>query len=196
MKTNTSFIASACLSGFLMVGSTTANAQAGANDQDLAFEDSLTISVVQQINTIGQIDTIEMDGQNWIDQLDTQKLGTQKPGSQNKLVLTPLEWETFGRAVEAGLKSDNVGVQSTALRLIIEYKDQFQLSSSAVVSVMHLYREGQSEKVRRMAVVSLGSMNSNLGTGFLERSVQFEDSANVKATIQAVLAGIEAKPFS
>jgi hypothetical protein len=180
MKTNTSLIASACLSGFLMVGSTTANAQSGANDSDLAFEDSQTISVVQQINTI------EMDGQNWINQL----------GTQNRMVLSPLEWETFGQAVEDGLKSDNVGVQSTALRLIIEYKDQFHLSSSAVVSVMHLYREGQSEKVRRMAVVSLGSMNSNLGTGFLERSVQFENSANVKATIQAVLAGIEAKPLS
>jgi len=114
---------------------------------------------------------------------DLASLNLMAPAS-----LSESEWKKFGNAVENGLSSSNDGVRTSALRLIIAYGSQFKLTSSAVVDVMHLYREGHSEQIRRMAVVSLGNMNSNLADGFLELSAEYEQSEPIKATIEAVLA--------
>ena len=102
--------------------------------------------------------------------------------------LDSAEWKRFGLAIEDALGSDIEAVQQSALRLIIAYGNDLNFSSSAVVDVMHLYREGSSDPVRRMAAVSLSKMKSKLALGFLELSSAFEQSPVVKTTIDALLA--------
>jgi hypothetical protein len=115
------------------------------------------------------------------------KLTSTVPSTHAK-TLDSAEWKRFGLAIEDALASDYEGVQQSALRLIIAYSNDLNLSSSAVVDVMHLYREGNTEPTRRMAAVSLSKMKSKLALGFLERSSAFEQSAVVKTTIDAILA--------
>ncbi|NQV72131.1 hypothetical protein HQ496_03335 [bacterium] len=117
---------------------------------------------------------------------DTQLTSTVSSPDAKRL--DSAEWKRFGLAIEDALTSDHEGVQQSALRLIIAYSNDLNFSSSAVVDVMHLYREGSTEPTRRMAAVSLSKMKSKLALGFLERSSAFEQSAVVKTTIDAILA--------
>ena len=101
--------------------------------------------------------------------------------------LTESQWNDYARNLEAAISSDNSGIRTAALRLIIAYSEHLDLSSEATVDVMRLYREGETDQIRRMAVVSLSQMNSPAAMGFLRLSADFEQSEAVKSTILAVL---------
>ncbi|GMQ81879.1 MAG: hypothetical protein BMS9Abin05_1316 [Rhodothermia bacterium] len=101
--------------------------------------------------------------------------------------LTSLEWSEYGTRLEVALASGHRGLQNSALRLIIAYGENFDLDESAVFNVMRLYRDGDSTRIRRMAVVALAQIDSEWVMKFLERSVRFEKSDQVRHTILAVL---------
>lgn len=101
--------------------------------------------------------------------------------------LSSVDWREFGARIEVALASTHRGLKNSALRLIIAYGENFDLSESAVFDVMRLYRDGDSERVRRMAVVALAQIDSEWAIKFLERSVRFEKSDQVRHTILAIL---------
>ncbi|MCH8246898.1 MAG: hypothetical protein IH951_10875 [Bacteroidetes bacterium] len=101
--------------------------------------------------------------------------------------LTRLEWDEFGFRLEVALGSGHRGLQNSAMRLIIAYGENFDLTESAVFDVMRLYRDGDSPRIRRMAVVALAQLDSDWAMKFLERSVRFEKSDQVRHTILAIL---------
>jgi len=104
------------------------------------------------------------------------------------LALSQVEWDSYGNRLEAALATDHLALNRAALRLIIAYGDNFNFSQEAVFDVMRIYRNDDSERARRMAVVALAEMNSDWALKFLERSSRFEKSETVKQTIVAVLA--------
>jgi hypothetical protein len=104
------------------------------------------------------------------------------------LELSRTEWDAFGGRLEAALATDHLALNHAALRLVIAYGDKFDLKEEAVFDVMRIYRDDDSERARRMAVVALAEMNSDWALKFLERSSRFEKSKIVKQTILAVLA--------
>jgi hypothetical protein len=104
------------------------------------------------------------------------------------LALSKVEWNEYGNRLEAALATDHLALNHAALRLIIAYGDNFELNQDAVFNVMRIYRDDDSERARRMAVVALAEMNSDWAIKFLERSSRFEKSNTVKQTILAVLA--------
>ena len=103
------------------------------------------------------------------------------------LDLSEDEWQAFGERLEAALASDHKGLQHGALRLIIAYGPHVELSQEAVFNAMRIYRNGETERARRMAVVALAEMNSHWAIEFLGRSVRFEKSPLVRSTMLAVL---------
>lgn len=107
---------------------------------------------------------------------------------ENAPVLSATDWKAYGNNLQDALKTGHEGLQNSALRLIVAYGDQLQLGNDAVVDVMHLYREGASDQIRRMAVVALGEIDSNLALDYLERSRDFEKSETIQRTIQAVVS--------
>ena len=104
------------------------------------------------------------------------------------LDLSKTEWDAFGGRLEAALATDHLALNHAALRLVIAYSENFNLKEEAVFDVMRIYRDDDSERARRMAVVALAEMNSDWALKFLERSSRFEKSKTVKQTILAVLA--------
>lgn len=101
--------------------------------------------------------------------------------------LTRVEWDEFGFRLEVALASGHRGLQNSAMRLIIAYGEHFDLAESAVFDVMRLYRNGDSSRIRRMAVVALAQLDSDWAMKFLKRSVRFEKSDQVRHTILAIL---------
>jgi len=101
--------------------------------------------------------------------------------------LSPAEWALFGERISLALASHHRGLQTGAMRLIIAYSDHLTFTNEDVLEVMRLYRDGDTESVRRMAVVALAAMNSDFAIRYLERMVNFEKVDQVRYTMQSII---------
>jgi len=97
------------------------------------------------------------------------------------------QWALFSDRLVDALGSDHSAIQQAAMRLVIRYGKSVDVED-AVFNVMRVYRDGQSDALRRMAVVTLANMKSEWALRFLERSERFEKAPCVQSTIRAVLA--------
>ena len=109
---------------------------------------------------------------------------------------TPVErsaahWTLFSEGLVEALASGHDGVQQGALRMIIFYGDQLDVKAS-VFDVVRIYRNHEDDRMRRMAVVALGTMQSGWAIDFLTRSLDFEKTPAVRQTMQAVIAAYHA----
>lgn len=95
--------------------------------------------------------------------------------------------QRFSKNLVNALQSEHEGIKTTAMGMVIRYGDQVDVKE-AVIDVMRVYRDHESESMRRLAVVTLGKMNSSMAISYLERAVQFEKSPALKKTMQAVIA--------
>ncbi|MDA0875186.1 MAG: HEAT repeat domain-containing protein [Bacteroidetes bacterium] len=102
-------------------------------------------------------------------------------------VMSKTDWKTYGEGLQDALAFEHQGLRNSALRLFIAYSERLQLGNEAVVDLMRIYRDDDSEQARRMAVVALGELDSALAVDYLERSLEFEESDAVKRTIAAVV---------
>ncbi|QXD16634.1 hypothetical protein GQ464_006750 [Rhodocaloribacter litoris] len=96
-------------------------------------------------------------------------------------------WDVFSKRLVEALHTKHDGLREAAMRLIIQYGDRVDVKD-AVFDVMRLYRDHDDENLRRMAIVTLGSMKSNWAISFLRLSEEYEKSPALKQTIRAVVA--------
>ncbi len=97
------------------------------------------------------------------------------------------QWDAFSGNLQDALASGHEGLQIGAMRLSIQYSDYVDLKGSAV-DLMRIYRNHSDDQVRRLAVVALGSLDSQMVTSYLRLHEPFEQSPIVRRTIRAVLA--------
>lgn len=116
----------------------------------------------------------------------------EDPGTTD---LSRAEWATFSKQLVRALTSDHEGLQLSAMQLVIKYGERVDVKR-ARYDVMRLYRDHENERVRRMAVVTLGEMNSPWAMQFLSRSRNFEKSDDVRQTITAVLAAYYTEQYA
>ena len=90
----------------------------------------------------------------------------------------------------AALATSHNGLQQGAMRLALQYSKDVDIRAG-LVDVMKIYRNHEDENVRRLAVVTLGSMNSTLAVNYLRLNESFEDSETIRRTIRAVLAQVD-----
>jgi len=170
MKTIKNLTATFGIAALLFLVTIPSNAQLSMRDADFAHFDGVE-TVDQVLETVGDADVVN----------SVAELRLNAP------TMSVDDWKLYGEQLENALASDHQGLQNSALRLVIAYSDNLDLGNTAVVEVMQLYREGDSDQIRRMAVVALGQMQSKLAVDYLERSYQFEKSESVKKTILAVV---------
>ncbi|MCB0718228.1 MAG: hypothetical protein KDD65_07265 [Bacteroidetes bacterium] len=108
---------------------------------------------------------------------------TPDPDSPAKAV----NWKQYSNALVDGIKSDNLGVRDAAMRLAIQYAGKVDISQASV-DLMRIYRDADSDQVRRMAAVTLASIDSDFADGYLRLSAEFERNPAVKQTLQALVA--------
>jgi len=117
--------------------------------------------------------------------IETLRIQESLPLEAPDLSIT--EWSSFGDRVSLALSSHHRGLQNGAMRLIIAYSDHFTFDDNDVLEVMRLYRDGDTESVRRMAVVALASMNSDYAINYLARMVHFEKVDQVRNTMESII---------
>ena len=105
----------------------------------------------------------------------------------NPATMTKEDWKAYSNKIEEALASHHDGLKFSALRMIIMYGENLELSPLATFDVMRIYRDHENERARRMAVVTLGHMDDNWAIAFLERSLKFEKTDCIKHTMQATI---------
>ena len=105
-----------------------------------------------------------------------------------RATLSEAEWAAYGDALEDALASDNRGVREGALRMVIFYGDALDINRKGAYRLTRIYREDDDDRMRRMAVVALGQIDSAWGLDLLRRSVRYERSPEIRRTMLAVLA--------
>ncbi len=101
------------------------------------------------------------------------------------------KWDAFSSNLVTALKSEHDGLKSAAMGMIIRYSAQVEVKD-AVFEVLSIYQNHENEAMRRMALVTLGQMDSGFAIKFLERAERFENSPALRHTLQAVVADYHA----
>ncbi|GIV57464.1 MAG: hypothetical protein KatS3mg042_0377 [Rhodothermaceae bacterium] len=95
-------------------------------------------------------------------------------------------WKVFSENLVVALQSDHDGLREAAMRYVIQYNDRVDVRA-AVFDVVRLYRDHDNDGLRRMAIVTLGHMDSDWAISFLRLSEDFEQDGALKHTIRAVI---------
>ncbi|MDX1532211.1 MAG: hypothetical protein R3362_11845 [Rhodothermales bacterium] len=99
---------------------------------------------------------------------------------------TEAQWAAFGENLVVALQDGNDGVKAGAMQMIIHYGDRLDCRA-AQFDVIRIYRSHPDERMRRLAIVTAGALQSGWAMGFLRMSEPFEKSDILKKTIQAVV---------
>lgn len=102
--------------------------------------------------------------------------------------MSAVDWSAYSSRLVEGIRSSNVGIRQSALRLSIQYAGLVDVTP-ALLDVMRIYRDNDDERVRHLAVVALASTGNELALGYLKLSEDFESSPAIKRTIAAVCRG-------
>lgn len=105
-----------------------------------------------------------------------------------RAAMTRADWQRYGERLAETLASDHEGLRQGALRLMVLYGKKLELRREAIYDVVRIYRDHDNDRMRRMAVVALGSLDNAWGLDLLSRSVRFERTPTVRRTILAVLS--------
>lgn len=95
------------------------------------------------------------------------------------------KWDQFSENLVVALKSDNPGLQQSAMQMVIRYEGRLDVKE-AVFDVMRVFRNQDETCVRRLALVALVNMNSDWALGFLERQPRFEDNDTIRKHLQSI----------
>ena len=96
-----------------------------------------------------------------------------------------VNWKNYSQSIVDGIRSENDGVRDAAMRLAIQYSDQIRVAD-ATIDLMRIYRNADSAQLRRLAAVTLASLDSSLADGYLRMSKPYEKNDGVRKTLAAL----------
>lgn len=91
-------------------------------------------------------------------------------------------WTQFGENLVVALKSDNDGLQLSALQHIVVYGDQIDVSD-ANFELVRLFRDNKDDRVRMTALNALSKLNNSWVADFLNRTARFESDPHMAGLI-------------
>jgi hypothetical protein len=97
-----------------------------------------------------------------------------------------VNWDILSENLVNALKSDNPGLQQSAMRLIIQYANHVHVDA-AVFNVMRLYRQHDNSKVRQLALVTLHKIGDAHAMDFIKRNLKYETDEKIIKLSNAVL---------
>ena len=90
-----------------------------------------------------------------------------------------VNWEAFSKNLVKALKSDNEGLQLSAMGMIVRYGDQLDVDE-AVFDIVRVFRLHDNSRVRILAMVTLHKMQNEWAMYYLKRNMEFESDECVK----------------
>ena len=77
----------------------------------------------------------------------------------------------------------------------IQHADKLDIND-AVYEVMHVYRNSKNDREQKLALVTLYKMQNKWAMEFLKVDLRFQDSAELKRMVAAIVQEYEAKKKS
>lgn len=96
------------------------------------------------------------------------------------------DWKAYSKNLVAALKSDNLGLQVSAMQQVIKYKDYLDVDR-AVLDLVRVYRRHKDDRMRQLALVTLYSMKNDWAMGIVKRDFNFECCPKVKKLMAVIL---------
>lgn len=106
-----------------------------------------------------------------------------------------IDWKRVSKNLVRALASGNDGLRQSAMDFFIQHADKLDIDA-AVYDVMHVYRNHKDEKVKKLALVTLYKMQNKWAIEFLKVDLRFQDSAELKHLVAAIVQEYEAKKKS
>ncbi len=98
-----------------------------------------------------------------------------------------VNWKAFSVNLTKAIKSDNPGLQQSAMQRIIRYADKLEVDN-AVYDIANIFRFDKNPRVRRMAMVTLSSINSDKSMDYLSRYLKFEEDKAIQKQACCIMA--------
>jgi len=106
---------------------------------------------------------------------------SDKSKSTNYTVLTDKEYQQFERNLLVGIKSDNIGLQTSSAYFLGEMK-----SDKSLIYLLKLARYGDTEESRIIAGLSLYKIESDIGMYLLKNLRNSDNSEKVRRTFDRI----------
>jgi len=107
--------------------------------------------------------------------------------TQPDTLLTPAQWRAFEENVAAGIRSENAGVQESAMGQITKFGRYMDFSRDDVITVVRVYRNAGTFRNRQLAITAIGSMNDRWGIEFLDMLSATETSEQLQRSMKAIV---------
>lgn len=92
--------------------------------------------------------------------------------------LQDVNWEAFSKNLVKAIRSDNPGLQHSAMQMIIRYGDHLNVKD-ARFDIVGIFRTDKNPKVRQLAMVTLFHMKDDWAMYFLKRNIKFEKDEGI-----------------
>jgi len=96
-----------------------------------------------------------------------------------------INWKAFSKNLVKALKSDNPGLQQSAMQMVIRYNSQLNVKE-AEFDMMRVFRNQKNQAVRQLALTTLSNMDSKWAIGFLKTQIEFEEDPVIKKQLVAI----------
>lgn len=96
------------------------------------------------------------------------------------------DWHNFSKNLEGAVKSENAGLQISAMQMVIKYSDKVNINNS-VTNLVRVYRSDTNERVRQLALVTIHAIQNDWALGIVKRDLGFECSPELKKLMIAVV---------
>ena len=103
-----------------------------------------------------------------------------------KKLLSKTDWNVYSKNLVTALKSDNLGLQVSAMQQVIKYKDYINVDRAAL-DLVRIYRRHKDDRMRQLALVTLYSAKNDWAMGIIKRDFNFECCPKVKRLMAAML---------
>lgn len=107
----------------------------------------------------------------------------------------PVDWNAVSKNLVRSLTTGNEGLRQSAMDFYIQHADKLDIND-AVYEVMHVYRNSKNDREQKLALVTLYKMQNKWAMEFLKVDLRFQDSAELKRMVAAIVQEYEAKKKS
>jgi hypothetical protein len=103
-----------------------------------------------------------------------------------------INWKLVSKNLVRALASENEGLRQSAMEIYVRHADRLNIEAS-VYDVMRVYRNHQSPRVKKLALVTLYKMQNKWAIEFLKLDLRFQDDETLKRMVAAILLEYQAK---
>ena len=93
---------------------------------------------------------------------------------------TDVDWKAFSANLTKALKSDNPGLQQSAMCMMVQYGNNLDISRDTVFDIVRIFRTDKDENVRLLAMMALYKIEDPWAMDYLKRHRRFEKKDRVK----------------